>query len=371
MNPNERKKNPGGLMGPMSGRFNVEKAKDVNHTLKRLWDIFKVEKKELLITFLLILGTGILTISGPYLIGRAIDTLFPGKDLVDFSSLKLIVLVLLGVYILDNILTFLQEFIVAGIAQRVVYNLRELLFKKLQSLPIIFFDLHTHGEIMSRLTNDIDNVSNTISQTTVQLMTSGINIIGSFIMMVYLSPIMTGASLVTIPMVFLMTKYVVAKTKLYFRDQQRTLGQLNGHIEETISGIAVVKAFGSEEKVINEFRAQNDILRDVGVNAQIWSGMIMPLMNVINNFGFAIIAILGGTLAVKEIISIGVIASFISYSKQFTRPLNELANTFNTLQSGIAGAERVFEILDSQEERQDNDNSIEIENIMGQVEFRK
>jgi ATP-binding cassette subfamily B protein len=234
----------------------------------------------------------------------------------------------------------------------------------------MFFDTHTHGEIMSRLSNDIDNVSTTISQSIIQFMVSIVNILGSLVMMIYLSGLMTIASMITIPMVYFLTKFIAKKTKVLFTEQQKNLGKLNGYIEESISGINVIKAFNNEENVISEFKLQNNALRDVGVKAQIWSGFIMPLMNVINNFGFAVIAIFGGNLAVKGIISVGVIASFISYSKQFSRPLNELANTFNTLQSGIAGAERVFEILDEQEESKDKENAIIIEDIKGEVEFK-
>lgn len=370
LDPRQRRRGPVGIAGPMHARLTVEKPKDVKHTIRRIWNFFKKQKKELYLTFLLILISGFLGISVPFLIGKAIDAIFPGKSLVEFENLRFIVLVLLSVYILDNLLTFLQEYIVAGIAQRVVYNLREKLFEKLQSLPIMFFDIHTHGEIMSRLTNDIDNVSTTISQTTVQLMVSVVNITGSLVMMIYLSPLMTVASLITVPMVYFMTKFIANKTKLLFREQQKTLGKLNGHIEESIAGIHVVKAFNNEEKVVAQFKEQNDILRDVGVKAQIWSGFIMPLMNVINNFGFGVIAIFGGALAVKGAISVGTIASFISYSKQFTRPLNELANTFNTLQSGIAGAERVFEILDEEEERKDSPDAIMVKEIKGEVEFK-
>lgn len=365
-----RRKGPVGIAGGIHARLVVEKPRDTKYTLKRLWTFFKVEKIRLLITFLLIIVSGLLGVLVPFLIGKAVDAIFPGVGNVEFNRLKLIVLFLLSVYILDNALTILQEYIIAGVAQRIVYNLREELFRKLQSLPIMFFDMHTHGEIMSRATNDIDNVSITISQTTVQLMASTVNIVGSLVMMIYLSPIMTAASLITIPMVYFLTKFIASRTKIYFSQQQKTLGRLNGHIEETISGIFVVKAFSNEERVINDFKEQNDILRDVGVKAQIWSGFIMPLMNVINNFGFGVIAIIGGILAVKGIISIGIIASFISYSKQFTRPLNELANTFNTLQSGIAGAERVFEILDEIEERKDSPNAIEAKDIKGEVEFK-
>lgn len=370
LNPNQPQRGPAGIAGGRAAGMHVAKAKNIKHTLTRLWDFFKFEKPQLIITFSLILVSGLLGLSVPFLIGKAVDVIFPGIGLVMFSKLRSIVLILLSVYIFDNILGFFQEYIIAGISQRVVLNLREKLFEKLQSLPIIFFDMHTHGEIMSRLSNDIDNVSTTISQSTVQLMSSIVNITGSLVMMLYLSPIMTVASMMTIPMVYFLTKFIAKKTKLLFRQQQKTLGSLNGHIEETIAGIHVVKAFNNENKVINEFKAQNDVLRDVGVKAQTWSGFIMPLMNVINNFGFGVIAVFGGSLAVKGIISVGVITSFISYSKQFSRPLNELANTFNTLQSGIAGAERVFEILDEEEERKDADDAIIIKDIKGDVEFK-
>lgn len=370
MNPRQTRRGPAGIAGARGVVIPVKKAKDVKYTLKRLWDLFKSEKKQLTITFFTIILSGLFGLMVPFLIGKAVDTMFLGKSLVEFESLKYIVLILLAIYIIDNILVFLQEYLVSGISQRLVFSLREELFKKLQILPIIFFDRHPHGEIMSRLSNDIDNISITISQTTVQFMSSTINIIGSLVMMLYLSPLMTLASMVTIPLVYLLTRVIANKTRVLFREQQKKLGMLNAHIEETIGGIHVIKAFNNEEKVIHEFITQNDILRDIGVKAQIWSGFIMPIMNVINNFGFGVIAIVGGTMAVKGMISVGVIASFISYSKQFTRPLNELANTFNTLQSGIAGAERVFEILDEEEERKDEVDAISKVNIKGEVEFK-
>lgn len=368
MDPRQ-KRAPSGIAG-RHGSMTVVKAKDAKYTLKRLWELFKGEKDQLILTFLLILTSGLLGLSVPFLIGKAIDAIFPGKYLVEFENLKFIVLILLSVYLLDSLLKFLQEFMIAGLSQRIVFNLREKLFNKLQSLPIMFFDTHTHGEIMSRLSNDIDNVSTTISQSTIQFMSSAVSIVGSLVMMIYLSPLLTIASMITIPLVFFLTKIIAKKTKLLFRQQQKTLGKLNGHIEESISGIHVVKAFNNEEKVINEFKSQNDILRDVGVKAQIWSGFIMPLMNVINNFGFGVIVVFGGNLALRGIISVGVIASFISYSKQFSRPLNELASTFNTLQSGLAGAERVFEILDEEEERKDGVDAISMEDVEGEVEFK-
>jgi ATP-binding cassette subfamily B protein len=222
---------------------------------------------------------------------------------------------------------------------------------------------------MSRLSNDIDNVSNTISQSTTQLMSGLVVITGSLLMMLILSPLLTVVSMITVPLVFLLTRTIAKRTSVLFKNQQVELGKLNGHIEETISGIEVVKAFNHEEKVIEEFDMVNMRLRAVGLKAQIWSGFLMPIMNVINNLGFAIVAVVGGILAVKSLITVGAIASFITYSRQFVRPLNDLANIFNVLQSGVAGAERVFEIIDEQEEPADPVNALALENPKGHVVF--
>ncbi|NMA87352.1 MAG: ABC transporter ATP-binding protein [Tissierellia bacterium] len=333
-------------------------------------DYFKEEKRKLILVFILVLVSGILGIFIPFLIGKAVDALYPGAGNVEFQKLKIIISILLIIYILDNLFKLFQEYLVVGISQRIVFNIRKDLFNKFQSLPVIFFDTTTHGELMSRITNDIDNISTTISQSTVQLMSSIVNIIGSLVMMLYLSIPMTIASMITIPLVYLLTKTITKKTRVLFKEQQISLGKLNSQIEETIGGISVVKAFGKEEKVVEEFIAENNVLRDVGYKAQIWSGFLMPVMNVINNLGFGVIAVFGGVLAVRGEISVGTISSFIFYSKQFTRPLMEIAATFNTLQSGIAGAERVIEILDEEEERKDLDTAIEVEDINGDVEFK-
>ncbi|TCS90476.1 ATP-binding cassette subfamily B protein [Keratinibaculum paraultunense] len=363
-------KRPAGISGGRRAIVPVEKPKDMKHTLKRLWEYFKYEKFKLFIVFMLVIVSGLLNLTAPFLIGKAVDFIFPGKGFVEFVKLKKIIILLISIYMLNSLLIFLQEYMVAGLSQRVVYNIRESIFSKLQKLSLVFFDTHTHGELMSRLTNDVDNISVTISQSIIQLMSSVVNIVGSLIMMIYLSPIMTVVSLITVPMVYVLTKTIANKTKILFKEQQDALGVLNGHIEETIGGIYEVKIFNKEDKVIDEFIQNNKVLKEVGVQAQIWSGFIMPLMNVISNFGFTVVAIFGGILSVKGKISVGVIASFISYSKQFTKPLNELASTFNTLQSGIAGAERVFEILDEQEERKDFEDAIAAKDIKGEVEFK-
>lgn len=357
---------PGGaqrLRGP------VVKPKNFKATLKRLWHYFGNERKMLSLIFLFIVIDSVLMLLAPFLIGKAVDAMSLHNGKVDFSFLEIMIVVLTSAYVADAGLTFLQGWLMAGVAGRVVMRLRDALFKKLQKLPVSFFDARSHGELMSRLSNDVDNVSNTISQSTTQLMSGLIVIAGSLIMMLVLSPVLTVASLVTVPLVYLLTRTIAKRTSVYFKNQQVQLGKLNGHIEETISGIEVVKAFNHEDKVIEEFEVVNTKLRAVGLKAQIWSGFLMPIMNVINNLGFAIVAVIGGILAAKSLITVGAIASFITYSRQFVRPLNDLANIFNILQSGVAGAERVFEVMDEQEEHDDTPNAITLENPKGHVVF--
>ena len=353
------------------GMTPVIKPKNFKETFKRLWAYFGKERKLLMIILVLIIGSSGIGLLVPYLIGRAVDSMSANRMSVDFNMLKIITFILIITYFIDGFINFIQGWIMAGMSQRIVLNLRGTLFQKLQRLPVSFFDSHTHGEVMSRLTNDIENISTTISQSTIQLMSSSINIAGAFTMMIILSPLLTLASIITIPMVFFMTNNIARKTKVLFKEQQVILGKLNGDIEEAISGIQVIKAFNREENVISQFEEINSKLCDVGIKAQVWSGYIMPLMNVINNIGFAMVASVGGILALKGLITVGIIASFLSYSRQFSRPLNDLANIFNTLQSAVAGAERVFETLDEEEEVKDIEEAKILEDVRGEVIFNQ
>ncbi|WP_418936671.1 ABC transporter ATP-binding protein [Paenibacillus chitinolyticus] len=355
--------------GGMRGRGPVVKPKNFKGTLRRLWAYFGSERKLLTVIFALILIGAALTLVGPYLIGVSVDAMSHPEQGVDFGILKTMVLVLLLAYLIDAVFTFLQSWLMAGVSQRIVMRLRGALFAKLQKLPVAYFDTRPHGELMSRLSNDIDNVSSTISQSTTQLMSGVIAIVGSLAMMLVLSPTLTLASLVTVPILFVLTRTITKKTSVLFKNQQIQLGKLNGHIEETISGLQVVKAFNHEEKAIAEFEKVNAELCEVGLKAQIRSGFLMPLLNVINNIGFAAVALVGGILAVRGDITVGVIASFLSYSRQFVRPLNDLANIFNILQSGVAGAERVFEVIDEKEEPSDSKEAVELVNPKGHVVF--
>ncbi|BBB90845.1 MAG TPA: ABC transporter ATP-binding protein [Methylomusa anaerophila] len=354
--------------GARGGEGPVIKPKNFSGTIRRLWSYLSKERKFLAIILIFILFDAAITLLSPYIVGVSIDAM-SSRSPAAFGMLELLLIILVIAYAADGLVTFFQGWLMAGVSQRIVKDLRQALFGKLQKLPVAYFDTHTHGELMSRLANDVDNVSNSISQSVTQVMSGFIAITGSLIMMLVLSPLLTLASLITVPLVILLTRTISRKTSVLFKDQQEQLGKLNAHVEETISGIQVIKAFNHEDKVIAGFDAVNMKLCEVGVKAQIWSGFLMPIMNVINNVGFAAIALVGGILAVKNVITVGMIASFLGYSRQFVRPINDLANIFNILQSGVAGAERVFEVLDEQEEAADLPAAIVLENPKGDVVF--
>jgi ATP-binding cassette subfamily B protein len=347
----------------------VVKPKQFKGTLKRLWSYLGHERKLLFIIFLFIVASALLALAGPYLIGTAVDSMEGGKGAVRFRLLQAALIGLAAAYLTDTCLTLFQSWMMAGLSQRVTANLRRALFGKLQKLPLSYFDARPHGEVMSRLSNDIDQVSQTVSQTTTQLMSGALAITGSLIMMLVLSPLLTLATLITVPLVYFLARAITRRTGPLFKAQQAELGRLNGHMEETISGLQVVKAFNREERSVEEFETINNRLYTVGLKAQISSGFLMPLLGVINNIGFAAVAIVGGTLAVRGSITVGVIASFLSYSRQFVRPINELANVYNLLQSGVAGAERAFEVLDVEEEPKDPAEAETMENPQGAVVF--
>jgi len=361
-------------MGPFRGgpgrrfsSFEKVNIKDPFGTLKRLWRYLGIYKWALFFVFILVIISSILGIIGPYLIGRGIDNYIIPKKFDRFLNFLLI---LGGIYLLGSILAFLQGFVMVKIIQKLVAQMRKDLFDKLQVLPLKFFDTRPHGDIMSRITNDIDNISNVLGNSLIQIFSGVLTLIGVIIMMLKISIQMTVISLITIPLTIITTNLISKRTREYFYSNQTILGKLNGLIEEDISGIKVIKIFGRENKEIERFEEINNDLTKVGIKAQIFSGIVGPTMNLINNISFAIIAGFGGFFAYRKLISVGSIAVFLNYSRQFTRPINELANQYNMIQSAIASAERVFEILDSEEETEDDKNAIELKDVKGEVEFR-
>ncbi len=361
-----------GFGGRPGGRIGIplEKPKSFWPSLKRLGGFFSGERRLLFIVFLLVLASAAAGLLVPYLTGRAIDSIAPGRGKVHMTALAMTAIILGAVYLADMCFNITQGFMMAGISQRIVQGIRTALFGKMQKLTLSFFDTHSHGDLLSRLTNDIDNVSTAVSQSTTQLFSSVTLIAGSLVMMLILSPLLTLAALITVPMVLFLSNFITSRTGRLFREQQAILGKLNGHIEESISGIGVVKAFGREAVTVDDFDILNQKLCAVGIQAQIWSGYIMPLMNVINNIGFTAVVCAGALLVLKNLVTIGIIASFIGYSRQFGRPLNEIAGIFNILQTAIAGSERVFEILDESEEEEDPSHTIDLINPLGHIELR-
>ncbi|MBC7087876.1 MAG: ABC transporter ATP-binding protein [Tissierellales bacterium] len=348
----------------------LEKPKDSTSTLRRLFSYFGEEKSKIVFAFILVILYTFLTLLVPYYTGKIVDALALPKGNVDLYYVRTMIIYIFLFYFFSSIFMYMQEFIIAGVSQRVVYNIRKDIFNKFQKMPVIFFDKTTHGELMSRVTNDIDNINNTISQTMIQFMHTLISTLGTVFIMFYINRIMAIITLSTVPIVLLVTRTIAKNTRKYFKTQQQFLGDLNGHIEESISGIDVVRMFNKEEDMINNFKKYNDELKEAGIKAQIWSGFIMPIMNAIGNLTFVIIVLSGSLLTLNGIITIGVVTSFIFYSKQFQRPINELASTFNQLQSGIAGAERVFDILDEANEREDSPDAVEATDVDGKVEFK-
>ncbi|MHC0036151.1 ABC transporter ATP-binding protein [Pseudoneobacillus sp. C159] len=344
------------------------KSKNFAGTLKRIWRLLSFEKGLLFtVLFFVLLSSG-LGLLGPYLIGYAVDHYIVGKK---ESGMTLLLTSLAAVYFFYSLTLWLQNYWMIGIAQRTVYKLRSSLFRHLHRLPISFFDKRQHGELMSRMTNDIENVSSTLNSSVIQVFSSILTLVGTVTVMVWLSPFLTLITLLIVPLMFLGMKWITNRTSELFKLQQRNIGEINGFIEETISGQRIIKAFSQEKKVSEEFQVKNNRLKESGFWAQTYSGFIPKLMNLLNNLSFTIIAGIGGVFALKGYISVGVMVIFTEYSRQFTRPLNDLANQFNTLLSAVAGAERVFEILDEKEEEPERAQFAELKNVRGEVEFRK
>ncbi len=361
LRPGGRRGGPGAyLMRPQ------ERAKDTRGTLLRIWEYLRRQTRSLVITFLLVAASSGLGLLGPYLMGKAIDEHILKGDL---PGLLRTVLWMLGVYLATSLTTWLETYVMTEASQASVRDMRNDLFSKLQTLSLRFFDQRTHGELMSRLANDVENISNVLTSSVTQLISSLLSIVGVAIMMFIINARLGLVSLVTIPLMMIISRWIAEHTRKGFRAQQEMLGDLNGIIEETITGQRVVKAYGREEAVIAQFESTNDKLRRASTGAQILATSIGPITNFVNNVGFAIVAGAGGWMAVQGTATVGMIASFVNYARQFARPLNQIASLYNTIQSAIAGAERVFEIIDEVLELADAPDAQSLETIQGDVRF--
>lgn len=352
------------------------KAKNFKSSFMRLMGYFKPRKFRLMFVVLLSILSTIFMVISPKILGNTTTLIASGVASklqgglgVDFNTVGTLLTSLTLAYILSAFFAYLQQYLMSDIAQKTVFTLRSEVDAKLAPLPLQYFDTHATGDILSIVTNDVDNISNTLQQSLTQFITSMITIIGVIIMMLTISPLLTLIILVTLPLGVLVIRPIVNRSQKFFSGQQDYLGNLNGHIEEMYTGHKVVKAFGHEPTSIEEFTLINDKLYAYGWKAQFLSGLIMPLMMFVNNIGYVVITVVGGILVTKGSINIGDIQAFIQYSRQFTQPINQLANIANILQSTVASAERVFEFLDATEEISDANACIVLENPKGNVAF--
>jgi ATP-binding cassette subfamily B multidrug efflux pump len=356
---------PGG--SPM-GRFDKksQKLKNPKGTIKRILKYLGNKKGLLIIIFFLSFIATIISILGTRLTGYTIDNFIAKGDLLGLAK----ICALLGaIYLVSIISTYIQNRFMVSIAQRTTSDIRKDLFISMQKLPLKYFDTHSSGDLMSRLTNDMDNINMTLSQNVTQLFSGVINILGMFIAMLLLSPILTLLGLITIPFMFIITGFIVKKTQPFFTSQQKELGNLNGFIEEMVSGQKVVLLFSEEEQVKEEFSKINKRLTRSAIYAQAISGIMGPVNNFINNLAYLVVAVSGGYLIILGMnITIGIVFTFILYMRNFTRPINEILNIFNTIQSALAGAERVFEVIDEPKE-EDAYGLADINSVLGNVDL--
>lgn len=321
----------------------IRKPKDVKGAFRRLWGYLARCRTELIaVSIFVAVSTG-LGLLGPFLLGKAVDTHILKGDTAGLASTAAL---MVGIYAAAALTSWLQTYIMAGTAQRVANNLRCDLFAKLQTLPVRFFDQNSHGDLMSRLTNDIDTISATLSQSVPQLIGSVLTVVGTTAMMFLLNWRLALVALFTVPMVTGVSRLIARQTRQSFRQQRQDLGNLNGFIEETISGQQVVKAYCQEENVLERFQTANLQLKNSSIRAQILAGFMGPTMNLLNNISFAAVVAIGGWMVIRGLATVGVMTSFVTYLRQFSRPLNHIASLYNTIQSALAGAERVFAVMD-------------------------
>ncbi|WP_027626438.1 ABC transporter ATP-binding protein [Clostridium lundense] len=363
----------------MGGMGKVEKAKDFKGTMNKLNQYLKPYSLAIITVIIFAIGSAAFSIVGPKILGKATTKLFQGLvnkvmgvagAAIDFEYIGNIVILLLGLYIISAVFSFVQGYIMSGIAQKVSYKMRKEISQKINRMPLKYFDTKTHGEVLSRVTNDVDTVSQTLNQSMSQIITSVITIIGVLIMMISISWQMTIVALLILPISMTLIMAVVKKSQKYFKSQQEFLGHVNGQVEEVYGGHNIIKAFNREEEAVIKFEELNNNLYNSAWKSQFLSGMMMPIMTFIGNIGYVAVSILGGWLAIKKTIEVGDILSFIQYIRTFTQPIAQVAQIANVLQSTAAAAERVFEFLEEEEEVPESKNPVKLEEVRGEVTFK-
>lgn len=364
-------KGPGGPP-PHGARLNAQKPKNAKSTLKKLMKYIGKNRYLFWALIAVMLIITLLGLAAPSIQQVAIDfiTITGDKTSVDFQGLGNTLIVLGAVYVASSVFTYLQGLFSAKLSQFTVKTMRHDLFENLVRLPIKYLDTHRHGDIMSRMTNDVENISTTISQSIGSLISGVLTIIGSLVIMLVYSPVLTLISLSTIFLTIFVSAFLTKYMKKYFIKQQVLLGRLNGHVEEMVVGYKTVVAYSKQKDASDEFEKMSDELKVCGIRAQIFGGVMGPCMNIISNLGFILIAAFGGWFAIKGVITVGTIQAFILYSKQFSRPINEIANQYANIQTAIAGAERIFDVMEAQREQDEGKEKFEVENVKGNIDFK-
>ncbi len=366
---------PRGRMGGRHG-MSTEKAKDFKGTMKKLMGYLTQYKIGLLLVVIFAIGSTIFNIAGPKILGKATTELFhgliskvSGGSGIDFDKIAKILIGLMCLYVCSALFSFIQGYIMTGVSQKLTYRMRKEISEKIDRLPMGYFDKMTHGEILSRITNDVDTLSQSLNQSATQVITSVATIIGVLVMMLSISPLMTVIAILILPLSMGLIGMIVKRSQRYFKEQQEYLGYVNGQVEEVYGGHNIVKAFNKEDDVIDEFDRDNDRLYRSAWKSQFLSGMMMPIMQFVGNLGYVAVVILGGYLAINKTIEVGDIQSFIQYVRNFTQPIQQVAQVANMLQSTAAASERVFEFLEEPEEEAAPENPVVLKNPEGAVEF--
>ncbi|TCW36768.1 ATP-binding cassette subfamily B protein [Thermohydrogenium kirishiense] len=371
--PVMRRHGPMGGHGPMIGG---EKANDFKGTMKKLMSYLGVYKISILFVIIFAAGSAALSIAGPKILSKAITKLYEGvmakiagTGNIDFNYIGKIILILIGLYLLSSGFGYIQGWIMTNVAMKVTYKFRKDIMEKINRMPLKYFDGTNHGEILSRITNDVDTISQTLNQSMTQIITSVTTVIGALVMMLTISVSMTAVTFLMIPISMGIIAVIIKFSQKYFREQQDYLGHVNGHVEEMYGGHVVMKAFNYEKRSIEKFDEYNNELYKVAWKSQFLTGLMMPIMNSVSNLGYVGVVVLGSYLAIKGTIEVGDIQAFIQYVRSFTQPLAQIANISNILQQTAACAERVFEFLDEEEEVPETDHPIKLENVEGHVQF--
>lgn len=379
MSNEDRKMRPTmGGMGQMRGMGGGKvKAKNFKGSMKKLFNYLFKYKFSVILVILFAIGSTAFSIIGPKILGNATTEIFngimsklSGGSGIDFTKISRILITLLFIYLISAVFSFIQGFIMTGVSQKLTYRLRKEMIEKIDRMPMNYFDRRTHGEVLSRITNDIDTLNQSLNQSMTQIITSITTIIGIVFMMCTINVIMTCTIVLIVPISLIFITFIAKKSQKYFKEQQDYLGHVNGQVEEVYGGHNIVKVFNGEEDAINRFNTDNETLYKSAWKSQFLSGLMQPIMMFISNIGYVAVAILGGFFAIQNKISVGDIQSFIQYTRSFTQPLAQIAQISNMLQSIAASSERVFEFLEEEEEVQFADNPESIENIEGNVEFR-